>query len=185
MNSEKILKIICSLPIILIAMYFVPFLGICLLVLRYFVYNNKNKYPVSIYLIIVGVLILIPKLIYEILKLFNNVEIKYLNEVVNSDIYIKLIGYCKMLFILSVILLIISYVFKKTVDKLRNYIGSYIYNHEKILTEVSKENDMKIKLKQERAKNTQFVSCPHCGADNILTEKIGKCKYCRRNLQAK
>lgn len=184
MNTDKIIKILCSLPIVLITMYFVPFLGICLLILRYFVYGNNKRYSVSIYLIVVGIFILIPKLIYEILKLFNN-KIPYLNEIVNSNTYIKLIDYCKFLFILAVILLIISFVLKKAIDKLRNFISSYIYKHEKILTEVSKENDMKIKLKQEKAKNTQVVFCPHCGADNILTENVGNCKYCRRKIQAK
>ena len=48
--------------------------------------------------------------------------------------------------------------------------------------EISKQNDMQIKIKQQNAKNTSYVKCPNCGSDNLLSEKFGTCKYCRRKL---
>ena len=44
---------------------------------------------------------------------------------------------------------------------------------------------MKMQEKRERAKNTHVVYCPYCGADNMLTEKTGICKFCRRKIEYK
>ena len=46
------------------------------------------------------------------------------------------------------------------------------------------EQEKKKIEKQEKTKNTKVVYCPYCGADNMLTEKVGTCKYCRRKIQA-
>ena len=32
--------------------------------------------------------------------------------------------------------------------------------------------------KKEKAKNTRVVNCWGCGANNLIKERIGKCKYC-------
>ena len=48
--------------------------------------------------------------------------------------------------------------------------------------EVSRENDLKVKLKQIASQNTEVVICPYCGADNILTSKVGTCKFCRKKI---
>ena len=59
---------------------------------------------------------------------------------------------------------------------------AYINDVEKTNREVSEKNDMKIKEKQETAKNTKVVYCPFCGGDNIIVGKTGKCKYCRKSI---
>ena len=63
----------------------------------------------------------------------------------------------------------------------KNYINEIQKRDEKI----SKENDMKIKIKQEKAQNTNYIKCPNCGSDNLLSEKFGTCKYCRRKIENK
>ena len=42
-----------------------------------------------------------------------------------------------------------------------------------------------MKEKREKAKNTHIVYCPYCGADNMLTSNVGRCKYCRRRIEYK
>lgn len=140
-------------------------------------------------LIIVGILIYLPIVIGEILEIANlkSDTIPYLNEILDSSMYIELVSYSKLILTVGIIFLVISLILKKVFDKTSNFIKSYamssISAHEKTMAEVSKQNDMEIKLKQERAKNTHVVYCPHCGADNMLTAKVGKCKYCRRQIQ--
>ncbi|MBE6149194.1 MAG: hypothetical protein E7170_00540 [Firmicutes bacterium] len=180
MNS-KFLKLISSIPVILIVLYFLPFLGICLTVLRCFVHRKGKLLDFSKILILVGILILVPKGVQMLFNLVN-FEFNYLNDLINLEIYNKLIKYSKFILTYGIILIIIYSIFKGAFDKLKSGIGSYIEQTEKTNYEISKENDLKIKEKQERAKTTRAVHCPFCGGDNILTEKTGKCKFCRRTL---
>ena len=41
-----------------------------------------------------------------------------------------------------------------------------------------------MKEKREIAKNTHVIHCPYCGADNLFTEQIGTCKFCRRKTRS-
>lgn len=189
MKNNVIFKILASLPIILITLYFIPFLGVCLILLRYFMYNDKRKISTSMFIIGVGVLILIPKILYLILDMvkFDVNTIPYLNDIVNSELYnVDFINYSKFLITVGVIFLIISFVLKSIFDKvsnkLNNGIRNYINETEKRNAEISKQNDMEIKIKQEKAKNTSYVKCPKCGSDNLLGDKFGTCKYCRSKL---
>ena len=81
--------------------------------------------------------------------------------------------------------LIITSIVSSIVDKTKSYVKSYITNQEKRNDEISRKNDLIMKEKREIAKNTNVVICPYCGADNILTEKVGTCKFCRRKIKSK
>lgn len=184
MSSNNMLKILCNLPVILLFLYFIPFVGVCLIVLRFFTYKGSKKQFISSSLITVGVLIIIPKILGGLLSLIKiEDDIPYLKDILNSDIYVKLFDYSKFILTIGIILLIVSAIFKTISNKISNIASSYINNYQKEMKEVSKQNDMEIKLKQERAKTTRVVYCPNCGADNILAEKVGKCKYCRQDIQ--
>jgi len=188
MKNQFIFKLLSSLPIILITLYFIPFLGICLILLRFFIYSNK-KISTSISIALFGFLILIPKclnIILDLMKIDIN-TIPYLKDVVSAELYsINFINYSKRLICVGIIFLIISFIlktiFEKVNKKLNNEIMNYINETQKKELEISKQNDMEMKIKQEKSKNTNYVKCPNCGADNILSEKIGTCKYCRRKL---
>lgn len=192
MKKNIICKMLASLLIILIALYFIPFLGICLILFRYFIYSNKKKTSTPIFIIGVGILILIPKgldLILDMEKV-NMTKIPYLNDILSSDLYnVNFINYSKLLISVGVIFFIISIVlntiFNKLKTKLNDSIRNYILETQKMDAAISKENDMKIKLKQEKAKNTSYIKCPNCGSDNLLEEKFGTCKYCRRKIENK
>ena len=187
MKNNLLFKILASLPIILLMLYFIPFLGIILILFRFFVYSNK-KISTSIYITLVGILILIPKIIYFILGIFkiDINTIPYLQDVLNSDLYnINFINYSKLLICIGIIFLIISFALTAFFNKLNIGILNYISKQEKMDTKISRENDMKIKIKQEKAKNTSYVKCPYCGSDNLLGEKFGICEYCRRKIENK
>lgn len=190
--NNKFIKILCSLPIIFIFLYLIPFVGICLILLRAFVYTNKSKISTPLTLIGVGIVIYIPKIVNYFIKLFNfNIsKIPYLEDVLNSDVYnINFIKYSKYLIISGVILLIISFALKSLIDKVQSNLNlgmnKYIDQSVKKEAEVLKQNDLEMKIRQEKVKNTSYVKCPKCGSDNILSEKTGRCKYCRGVLENK
>ena len=188
MSENKLIKLFTSIPIILTLLYFIPFLGICLILFRYYVYRNENHYKIAIVLIVFGLLLLTPKLVNTILKTFKlNIAIPYLKTILSSDIYLKLLSYSKWLIIIGVLCLILCYIFTSVVSKVKSSLNSkfnnYIKKNEQRTYEIQKENDLKMKEKQEEAKNTHFVSCPTCGSDNILHGNLGICKHCRRTLK--
>lgn len=187
MNENKFFKLLCSLPIILIILYFIPFLGICLILFRFYIYRNNKQYKTPILLLLCGLLLLIPKLLDSIMKFLklSSDEIPYLNNIMNSDIYIKLLSYSKLLITLGIIFLILLFILKNVFNKVNTGIRNYMAEDLKKDYEIRKENDLKMQEKREKAKNTHVVYCPYCGADNMLTEQTGICKFCRRKIEYK
>lgn len=190
MKDNIFIKILSSLPIILLALYFSKFIGICLILLRLFISEGKKKNLVPIYIIIAGALILLPKGIEFI---GNNFDldistIPFLNEILTSKIYdAKLIEYSKSLIITGVIFTIIGYVFSWISSKISSKVNFgiifFILSMLRRDAAISKQNDMEIKEKQQKAKNTSYVKCPNCGSDNLIGEKFGTCKFCRSKLE--
>ena len=183
MSSTKILKLLSSFPSIILFLYFIPFVGVCLIILRYFVYSNKKS--IATPLIGIGLILLLPKIINEVTILLNINNIPYLGSIRDSKIYPKILYYSELLLIVGIILLILSAILKKIVEKISSMFRNYMYAQQKVQTDIDRKNDLEIKLKQERAKTTNVIYCPHCGADNILTEKVGECKFCRRQIENK
>ena len=190
MKEKLLFKILSSLPLILIMLYFIPFLGICLILLRFLIYNNQKRIFTSLLIAIIGLLIILPKGIFLILKLFNLSEISFLSNLVNNEFYnINLINYSKLLLTIGIvfliILIILNYMLDKISRKINLNIKKYINEIEKRNIEIYRQNDLKMQIKREKAKITNYVKCPYCGSDNILSEKFGVCKFCRRKIENK
>ncbi len=185
MKEREIFKILTSIPVILIVLYFIPFLGVCLIIFRYFIYKNKY-YKLPLTLVICGILIIIPNIVNSILKSF---KINSLENLITLDIYQKLVPYSKRLITVGIIFLIISYIVKiiynKVSNKLTNEFKNYIQKEEQRSAEISAKNDLIMKEKREKAQNTHVVYCPYCGSDNMITGSVGTCKYCRRKIEYK
>ena len=189
MKENIFIKLLASIPVILVALYFIPFLGVCLLILRYFVYSNRKRISTPIIILSVGILLLVPKFLSGILDLakIKTDTIPYLSNILTSDLYnINFIKFSKLLISVGIIFLILSFIFRNIFNKVSSKINSGIRNYinetENRNAEISKANDMEMKIKRENAKNTNYVHCPYCGSDNILSEKTGKCKFCRRTI---
>lgn len=189
MRDNILIRMLCSIPVILALLYFLPFLGVCLIIFRYIVYySDRRRIVTPYYLVSTGIIILIPKLLKFIFNSFeyNADNIPYFNKIINSELYkVNFIDYSKRLITVGIIFLIISSIVSMIVDKTKNSVRSYIENQEKRNAEISRKNDMIMKEKREIAKNTNVVICPYCGADNMLTAKTGTCKYCRRKIESK
>lgn len=186
MRENKFLQVLCSLPIILIVLYFIPFLGVCLILFRYYVYRARKYYSTPIMLVVLGLILTIPKLIDSILKAFNSkINIPYLDTIINSDTYLKLLNYSKLLITVGIIFIMLCFIFKSLYVRLSSKVKNFVDEQQKKDYEISQKNNLIIKERQERAKNTHVVYCPHCGADNMLFEKTGVCKFCRRQIEYK
>ena len=183
MKEKEIFKLLTSIPLILIVLYFIPFLGVCLIIFRYFIYKEKY-YKLPITLIICGLVLIIPNL-FKYIKL----NIDFINSLISSDIYINLITYSKRLITVGIIFLIVSYIVKmiytKVSSKLSNEFKNYIQKEEQRNAEISAKNDLIMKEKREKAQNTHVVYCPYCGSDNMVIGNSGTCKYCRRRIEYK
>ena len=176
-------KIICSFPVILITLYYIPFLGVILILFRYFVNNKRKYYFLPICLIIMGLLILMPKIFYTFLNI-TKIKFNMLNitKIVESNIYVKLLNYSKLLISVGIIFLILSFLFRKLLVKLSNSLKNYLNKYETEQREIKEKNDLIVRERREKANNTHLVHCPNCGADNTIVGKIGKCKYCRKDI---
>lgn len=180
---KKILSLLCSIPVILVALYFIPFLGIVLIIFRLYFKSQEKIYKLPLLLIGTAAIIFIPKLVYVIVNTFKiKVKVPYLDKIIEADLYEKLIKYGKYLIIIGVLYLILNYIFAKVKSSITSKFSSFIEKNEQRSYEIQKENDLKMKENQEKAKNTHFVSCPTCGSDNVLHGNTGKCKHCRRTL---
>lgn len=188
--KNELYKLMASMPFVLLNLYCFPFLGIFLALFRFFYYKNKC-YKTSLFFVLLGLLLIIPNWSTFFLKMCNFPEswVSTLNIFISSELYLKIFDYGKFLIYLGIIFLILKYVFFEFFYKIKKQLSSkvekYIKDDLNKDYEIRKENDLKMHEKREIAKNTHVVKCPYCGSDNVLTQQIGICGYCRRNIEYK
>ena len=156
MRKNLFFKLLCSLPIILVTLYFIPFLGVCLLLLRLYVYQKKY-FSTPVILVLCGFLLWLPKIVSSILEMAKiTEEIPYLNDILSSDIYPSLLSYSKLLITVGIIFSILSFMFRQVTSSLSSKLNSTLRSYmEKDLQqdyEVRKENDLKMQEKRKRRK---------------------------------
>lgn len=186
MKKDIFLKVVCSLPMLLICLYFLPFLGICLLIVRYIISHNNRKLPYI--LLFVGILLMIPKLFNIVLDVvhYDIANIPYFNDILTNKFYDKdCLNYSKFLITIGFLILIVKHLIKMILGKLGTRVSNYISEQEKKEQEIFQKNDLIMKEKREKLKNTHVVYCSYCGAENMLSEQMGTCKYCRRTIEYK
>ena len=169
---------------ILLMLYWIPFLGICLMLCRLFVYK-EHKMRTAIMILMCAGVIYMPKLIGGMSNLFaiSFPFSSYLQEIIVSSFYIRLLAYAKRLVMVGIIFLILSLLGQAVGKKIGEKVKSYVHEKRVMDRENSVKNDLLIRKKQERARNTHVVFCPHCNASNILTEKTGMCQFFRSHLE--
>ena len=190
MKDNLIFKILCSYPVILITLFFMPVIGIILIFFRFYMYRDRI-FRIPITILIVGLVLLIPKLldyIFDLIK-FDSSKIPYFDTVVDSPIYDRLIGFSKFIIAASIIILIVSFIVKNIASKLdvkaEQAVRNYVERQEAKELEIHEKNDLLVKKRASEANNTHVVKCPSCGGYNTLVYNTGTCKYCRRKIQYK
>lgn len=191
-TTNNLLKALLSLPVVLVVLYFLPVLGVIMLIARYFVYGSRHYYRGPIIILIFSLLLLVPRGLELAMTNFGfNFSIPYLNDILSSTIYPKLVDYAQNIFIISTIFLIVSAIIKAISSKLSGNISRVLreYFSAKQASEAKafQENDLKLKEKviESQQKTPHVVKCPHCGKTNSITGTVGQCKSCRNPIEYK
>ena len=171
-----LVNVILNSVILLIILYFIPVLGIILSIFKLFLSNYYHKKVFCFILIFAGVILFIPSMLNYLG--INNIEFLNIFEKYNSN----LISVSKLYFCLGIILLVLSVILNNIFTGISNKIMNYINHLEKRDYEIARNNDMLMREKREKARNTNYVKCPSCGADNLVSDKVGVCSYCRKKL---
>ena len=148
MRNNILIRLLCSIPVILILLYFLPFLGVCLIIFRYIVYYSDRRIVTPYYLISTGLIILLPKLLKFLFDKFEYSadNIQYFNKIINSELYkVDFISYSKLLITVGIIFLILSSIISMIVDKTKSSVISYIANQERKNDEISRKKDLIMK----------------------------------------
>lgn len=184
-KNNKLISLLVSLPIILLFLYFIPFLGICLLIANFVVNFHKKKNLINWHIGLAGLAFLIPKAIETILFYLkiNINQVPILKDIIASNLYQQnILQYAKLLIIIGVISYIISYFIDKIYNNMRQSLHRALDRREKRMEKVTKENDMIVKKRKIRAQNTKLIECPNCGAEVLVDEYTTICPYCRSPL---
>lgn len=187
MSDNQIVKLLCSTPVILAVIFLFPPLGIALMIVRYFLFDNRRRVGVASTCLVIGLIAFLPLCVQKILELVQYNEVPYLKDLVYSPFYLEdILMYGKKLIIIGIVFLIASVVLKKVFNninyKIKNSAKQYVEQKQKQEAEIFRQNDLEIKKRKEVANNSYTVVCPNCGASNVLTSKTEKCAYCRTAL---
>ena len=178
--NNQVLKLIFSLPVVLLLLYLFPVLGVFFAIGHLFLYRRASYY-LPILLFIVGLILYLPRIL-EIISQKFQFTIGSLSEILEMPIYNQIGPYGKRLMSLGIVFMVISAIFKWIANLGHNSLLEYIKGQEMESAKLNAKNDLIMKEKQEKAKNSHVIICPHCGADNLIYGKTGTCKYCRKKL---
>jgi hypothetical protein len=191
-STNGLVKLICSLPVVLIVLYFLPALGVIIVIARYFIYGERHFFRTPVVLMLVGLILLAPRGLQLAIENFNlSFTIPFLLDILNLELYPKLADYGQFILIVGVVILIVSYLLKSFISGLSNNIRSmmsqYASTKQAEEVEIRKENDLKLREKEitSKQKTPHVVKCPHCGKTNSITGTVGKCKSCRSAIEYK
>ncbi len=191
-STNGLVKLICSLPVVLIVLYFLPALGVVMVIARYFIYGERHFFRTPVVLMLVGLILLAPRGLQLAIENFNlSFTIPFLLDILNLELYPKLADYGQFILIVGVVILIVSYLLKSFISGLSNNIRSmmsqYASTKQAEEVEIRKENDLKLREKEitSKQKTPHVVKCPHCGKTNSITGTVGKCKSCRSAIEYK
>ena len=181
-------KLVCSLPVLLVTLYFVPPLGVILTISRYFIYGNYRYYRVPAVLLIIACACLLPRA-YELLQNNFGEQIPIIQPFIDfraHELYPKITTFGRFVAIMSIILLLLS-------QLLRNVIGRASSAISLLSRAASEDNKKSSKTstmthdnpaKQQTDQTTpHVVKCSSCGKVNRIVGTVGKCKSCRNDIE--
>lgn len=178
--NNSLIKVLISLPVILMVAYLVPALGFVLVIARYIIKQDR-RLIISLGLIIASAVLYVPKILLNI----NHQALAWLKDVdcFKTDFYGQhVLGYAKNLLIIAIISALVMTIALVIKSRLTRQIGQYFDKLNQRDYQIARDNNLKIQEKQQRAKQTAYVQCPNCGSDNLVSETQAVCKFCRTPL---
>lgn len=183
-------KLVCSLPILLVTLYFVPPLGVVLTIARYFIYGGYHYHRVPAVLLIIGAACLVPRF-YELLQ--NNIgeSIPVFQPLIDfrtHQLYSKLTDFGRFVSIFSIIVLIASQLLKNVISKVSGMIRMASMTSGKNAGNNSQQNTRTMQkdgkpVDPSDQETPHVVKCPSCGKANHIIGTVGTCKSCRNPIE--
>ena len=113
----KITKILFSIPIILLLLYFLPPLGVIVLLARYAFYGNRHFFRAPIAIVVTSLIIALPYGLDWLIKTANiNIPIPYLNDILSWEYYPQLLDSAKFSFIVAIIVLVLTILLRNLIS---------------------------------------------------------------------
>ncbi|MBR6166211.1 hypothetical protein IKQ65_01090 [Candidatus Saccharibacteria bacterium] len=177
-------RLVCSLPVLLVTLYFVPALGVILTIARLFIYGSYRYYRVPAALLVVALFCLIPRA-YELAQ--QNFQIPVFQPLIDfrsHAFYEKLTAFGRFTAIFSIIMLVLSQILGKLATSVSGALR---------MAQMAKSVDTsnrKPGLTPDKPTPSQtdqttphVLKCPHCGKVNHIKGTVGDCKSCRNPIE--
>lgn len=187
-------KLICSLPVLLVTLYFVPPLGVVLTIARLFIYGSYRYYRVPAVILVVALLCLAPRG-YELLQQNFGESIPVFQPFIDfraHPLFAKLTDFGRWTAIFSVIMIIASLALGKVAN-----LVSQALRMARMASSASRANagsdssTRKTPVMQKDGREADpsdqstphVVKCPSCGKANHIIGTVGTCKACRSAIE--
>ena len=187
-------KLICSLPVLLVTLYFVPPLGVVLTIARLFIYGSYRYYRVPAAILVIALLCLAPRG-YELLQQNFGESIPAFQPLIDfraHPLFAKLADFGRWTAIFSVIMIIASLALAKVAN-----LASQALRMARMAGSASRTNagnessTRKTPVMQKDGREADpsdqstphVVKCPSCGKANHIIGTVGTCKSCRSAIE--
>lgn len=187
-------KLICSLPVLLVTLYFVPPLGVVLTIARLFIYGSYRYYRVPAVILVVALLCLAPRG-YELLQQNFGESIPAFQPFIDfraHPLLAKLTDFGRWTAIFSVIMIIASLALAKVAN-----LASQALRMARMASSASRTNAgsessaRKTPVMQKDGREADpsdqstphVVKCDNCGKANHIIGTVGTCKACRTAIE--
>lgn len=179
MGNNQLIKLTMSLPVILLLLYVIPFLGFVLLLIKMII-NNKSKNTTLVMVFVWNVLVFLP----WVLDKFNVID--EASNIVSNDIYQYLLEGNTYVLGSGIICGLLAILYQRLANSIMSksikYIKDKMAEDEARDYKIKSENDMKIRQQKEVVNNTRLAECKSCGAEVLVSSKDVICPYCRQPL---
>ena len=188
----KVANIIFSIPVIILLLFFLPPLGVIALLARYVILGKRHFFRAPVCIMVFALILTIPFCLNWLINALHlSFNIPYLQDIINSEYYSRLLEFARFSFTTAAIVLIVTLLLRNIIEqissKLSQLINGYYSDLQKRDEKIAKENDLKLKEKAitSKQKTPHAVKCPHCGKTNSIIGTVGKCKSCRSVIEYK
>lgn len=183
-------KLICSLPVLLVTLYFIPPIGVILTIARLFIYGSYRYYRVPGAILVVALLCLVPRG-YKLLQQNFGEGIPVIQPLIDfrlHPLYAKLTDFGRWVAVFSLIMIIASILLGKIATAVSGALR--MGRMAKVFGDDTPKTDGKSTLTHDNPAKHQtdqttphVVKCPHCSKANHIIGTVGTCKACRSAIE--
>ena len=187
-------KLICSLPVLLVTLYFVPPLGVVLTIARLFIYGSYRYYRVPTAILIVALLCLAPRA-YELLQQYFGGQFPVFQPLIDfraHPLYAKLTDFGRWTAVFSIIMLVASQILGKVANLASQALRMAQTSNSASRSKGGSDSSTRktpimqkdgAKVDPSDQSTPHVVKCADCGKANHIIGTVGTCKACRQPIE--